>query len=69
MGVGGGVGVLGWLQVVFFLVPTFNSVANAALVSVPLPVQCPYSVGRGSLETTNIVLDIMCLTWAEWSYP
>ena len=54
---------------------SFNSVANAAPVSVQaLSVQCHYSsgtdVGRDSLETTdNRVLDIMCLKWDEWSYP
>ena len=60
------------------LVPPFNSGANAAPVSVQaLPVQCHYSthgtgtaVGRGSSKTTSDrVLDIMCLTWGEWSYP
>ena len=57
------------------LAPPFNSDANAAPVSVQtLQVQCHYSagtdVGRGSLEITgNRVLDILCLTWDESSYP
>ena len=57
------------------LVPPFNSDADAALVSVQaLPVQCHYSadtdVGFGIIETIgNSLLDTMCLTRDEWSYP